>query len=53
MPAFDEMMRMHDELAEDQTMVSPQQFGLFVVDWTDARKAADTYAHAPSAALFS
>ncbi|KAJ7863492.1 nuclear condensing complex subunit [Mycena olivaceomarginata] len=44
MPAFDEMMRMHDELAEDQTMVSPQQFGLFVVDWTDARKAADTSA---------
>ncbi|KAJ6451646.1 nuclear condensing complex subunit [Mycena sanguinolenta] len=42
MPAFDEVMRMHDELGEDQTMVTPQQFGLLVVDWTDARKAAES-----------
>ncbi|KAF7365576.1 hypothetical protein MVEN_00431000 [Mycena venus] len=44
MPAFDEVTRMHDELGEDQTMVTPQQFGLLVVDWTDARKAAETAA---------
>ncbi|KAJ6514182.1 nuclear condensing complex subunit [Mycena vitilis] len=42
MPAFDEVTRMHDELGEDQTMVTPQQFGLLVIDWTDARKAAET-----------
>ncbi|KAJ7917694.1 nuclear condensing complex subunit [Mycena leptocephala] len=42
MPAFDEVMRMHYELGEDQTMVTPQQFGLLIVDWTDARKAAET-----------
>jgi condensin complex subunit 3 len=42
MPAFDEVMRMHYELGEDQTMVTPQQFGLLIVDWTDVRKAAET-----------
>ncbi|KAJ7669544.1 nuclear condensing complex subunit [Mycena polygramma] len=42
MPAFDEVTRMHDELGEDQTMVTPQQFGLLVIDWTDSRKAAET-----------
>ncbi|KAJ6562584.1 nuclear condensing complex subunit [Mycena capillaripes] len=47
MPAFDEVTRMHDELGEDQTMVTPQQFGLLVVDWTDARKGAETSATQP------
>ncbi|KAJ7258714.1 nuclear condensing complex subunit [Mycena haematopus] len=47
MPAFDEVVRMHSELGEDQTMVTPQQFGLLVVDWTDARKVAES---APQAA---
>ncbi|KAK7023043.1 nuclear condensing complex subunit [Favolaschia claudopus] len=42
MSAFDEVTRMHDELEDDQTMISPQQFGLLVVDWTDSRKAAET-----------
>ncbi|KAJ7185293.1 nuclear condensing complex subunit [Mycena filopes] len=42
MPAFDEVARMHDEEAvEGQTMVTPQQLGLLVIDWTDARKAAE------------
>ncbi|KAJ7512962.1 nuclear condensing complex subunit [Mycena galericulata] len=41
-PAFDEVMGMHDELAEEQTMVTPQQFGLLIVDWTDSRKVAHT-----------
>ncbi|KAJ7167346.1 nuclear condensing complex subunit [Mycena crocata] len=42
MPAFDEVVRMHDDLGEDQTMVTPQQFGLLIIDWTDSRKAAET-----------
>ncbi|KAF7325644.1 hypothetical protein MKEN_00414300 [Mycena kentingensis (nom. inval.)] len=50
MSAFDEVTKMHDEhgLEEDQDqppMVSPQQFGLLVIDWTDARKAADIVAN--------
>ncbi|KAJ7104390.1 nuclear condensing complex subunit [Mycena belliarum] len=40
MNAFEEVARVHDELAEGQTMISPQQFGMLVVDWTDARKLA-------------
>ncbi|KAJ6523478.1 nuclear condensing complex subunit [Mycena vulgaris] len=38
--AFEDVARMHDELGEEQTMVTPNQFGLLVIDWTDARKAA-------------
>ncbi|KAJ7785293.1 nuclear condensing complex subunit [Mycena maculata] len=41
MEAFDEVVKMHDALEEGETMVSPQQFGLLVVDWTDARKGAE------------
>ncbi|KAJ7193520.1 nuclear condensing complex subunit [Mycena pura] len=40
--AFDEVTRLHDELGEKETTITPQQFGLLVVDWTDARKAAET-----------
>ncbi|KAJ7765255.1 nuclear condensing complex subunit [Mycena metata] len=44
-PAFEEVARMHDEEAgEGQTMVTPHQFGLLVIDWTDARKAAERWA---------
>ncbi|KAJ7701145.1 nuclear condensing complex subunit [Mycena rosella] len=37
---FETVARVHDDLGEGQTMVTPQQFGMLVVDWTDARKAA-------------
>ncbi|KAJ7032450.1 nuclear condensing complex subunit [Mycena alexandri] len=48
-PAFEEVARMHDEEAgEGQTMVTPQQFGLLVIDWTDARKAAESTTPTPS-----
>ncbi|KAJ7635072.1 nuclear condensing complex subunit [Roridomyces roridus] len=39
--AFGEVMKMHDGLEDGQTMVTPQQFGLLVVDWTDSRKVAE------------
>ncbi|KAJ7064682.1 nuclear condensing complex subunit [Mycena amicta] len=46
MSAFDEVTKMNEELGEEQEhpVVSPQQFGLLVIDWTDARKAAENVA---------
>lgn len=38
--AFDLVTRMHEELDEDQEMITPYQFGLLMVDWTNPQKAA-------------
>ncbi|KAG7094853.1 hypothetical protein E1B28_005661 [Marasmius oreades] len=38
MPAFDLVARVRDELEEDQEMISLYQFGLLIIDWTDASK---------------
>lgn len=38
--AFDHCVRMHKDLEEDQGMISPYQFGLLVVDWTNLQKTA-------------
>ncbi|CAK5265065.1 unnamed protein product [Mycena citricolor] len=41
MAAFDAVVKMHDELDDEQTMVTPQQFGELVIDWLDAGKVAE------------
>lgn len=38
--AFDLVTRMHEELDEDQEMITPYQFGLLMVDWTNPQKAS-------------
>lgn len=43
MSTFDLAARMHDDLDEDQEMISPYQFGLLMVDWTNPQKAAEMY----------
>ncbi|KAJ7485781.1 nuclear condensing complex subunit [Mycena latifolia] len=48
MEAFEEVARAHDELEDGEAMVSPKQFGMLFVDWTDARKAAGADADARS-----
>jgi len=37
--AYDEAKRVHDELDDDQEMISPSDFALMLVDWTDPTKA--------------
>ncbi|PPQ76775.1 hypothetical protein CVT24_010736 [Panaeolus cyanescens] len=37
---FDLAVRMHQELDDDQQMISPYQFGLLMVDWTNPHRAA-------------
>ena len=44
MSTFDLAARMHEDLDEDQEMISPYQFGLLMVDWTNPQKAAEMYA---------
>ena len=39
MAAYDLVVRVHEELDEDQEMVSSYQFGLLMVDWTNPQKA--------------
>ncbi|KDR80169.1 hypothetical protein GALMADRAFT_62541 [Galerina marginata CBS 339.88] len=41
MPTFDLAVRMHQDLDDDQEMISPYQFGLLMVDWTNPQKAAE------------
>jgi len=41
MPTYDLAVRMHDELEDDQEMISPYQFGLFMVDWTNPEKSSE------------
>jgi condensin complex subunit 3 len=36
---------MHEDLEDDQEMISPYQFGLLVVDWTNPQKTAPTYVY--------
>ncbi|GLB42179.1 putative nuclear condensing complex subunits, C-term domain [Lyophyllum shimeji] len=39
--AFDLFMRARESLDEDQEMITPQQFGLLLVDWTNPQKSAE------------
>lgn len=38
---FDLAARMHEDLDEDQEMISLHQFGLLMLDWTNPQKAAE------------
>ncbi|RDB27802.1 Condensin complex subunit 3 [Hypsizygus marmoreus] len=40
--AFDLFMHVREHLEEDQEMITSQQFGLLIIDWTDPQKAVDT-----------
>ena len=35
------MRNIYSQLDQDQDMIDPLQFGMFLVDWTDARKLVD------------
>lgn len=39
LPLFAQIMRMHSEVEEGQTMVNPLQLGSMLVDWMDPEKA--------------
>lgn len=36
--AYDLVTQVYSELSEDEEMISPYQFGLLLVDWTDPQK---------------
>lgn len=48
MTALDLASRVHEQLDEDQEMISPYQFGLLMLDWTDPHKAAQRYFYTPA-----
>ncbi|KAF8962585.1 nuclear condensing complex subunit [Flammula alnicola] len=41
MPTFDLAVQMHEDLEDGQEMISPYQFGLLMVDWTNPQKAVE------------
>ncbi|KAJ3509746.1 hypothetical protein NLJ89_g5062 [Agrocybe chaxingu] len=41
MSTFDLAVRLHEDLDDDQEMITPHQFGLLMVDWTNPLKAAE------------
>ncbi|PFH49330.1 hypothetical protein AMATHDRAFT_76233 [Amanita thiersii Skay4041] len=41
MQAFDLFVRLHEESDPDEEMITPHQFGLLMVDWTNSQKAAN------------
>ncbi|KAF8875410.1 nuclear condensing complex subunit [Gymnopilus junonius] len=47
MSTFDLALRMHEDLDEDQEMISLHQFGLLMVDWTNPQKAAQIEVEGP------
>jgi condensin complex subunit 3 len=38
--AFDLVTRVYEELDDDQEMITPYQFGLLMIDWTNPQKAS-------------
>ncbi|KAJ7598768.1 nuclear condensing complex subunit [Mycena floridula] len=40
MSAYDLVISVHDELDDDQEMITPYQFGQLMIDWTNPAKAA-------------
>lgn len=38
MAAYDLVRQVHGELSVDEEMITPYQFGLLLVDWTDPQK---------------
>ncbi|KAF9525087.1 nuclear condensing complex subunit [Crepidotus variabilis] len=43
MPTFDVSQTRYEELDDDHEMISPQQIGLLMLDWTNPEKAAQMY----------
>lgn len=43
MKALDLVTDVYSQLDEDQDMIDPLQFGMFLVDWTDEKKLVDKY----------
>lgn len=43
MKALDLVTDIYSQLDEDQDMIDPLQFGMFLVDWTDEKKLVDKY----------
>ncbi|CAA7257465.1 unnamed protein product [Cyclocybe aegerita] len=41
MSTFDLAVRLHEDLDDDQEMITPHQLGLLMVDWTNPLKAAE------------
>ena len=41
MDVFNLFVQLHEESELDETMITPYQFGLLMVDWTNSLKAAD------------
>ena len=41
MSAYDLVVRVYDDLDDDQYMIEPLQFGYLMVDWTDPSRLAD------------
>jgi condensin complex subunit 3 len=45
MTAYDLVTRVHEELDDDQLMITPHQFGLLLIDWTNPQKTTRVYAY--------
>lgn len=43
-PAFDFVSRTYEEIEEGQEMISPYQFGLLLIDWTNPQRTAEIVA---------
>ena len=52
MTAFDLFMKLHESLEDDQELITPHQFGLLMVDWTNPQKRA-RYQYLPLSGLKS
>lgn len=40
MDTFDLYVKLHEESDPSESMISPYQFGVLMVDWTNSQKAA-------------
>ncbi|KIK06440.1 hypothetical protein K443DRAFT_674418 [Laccaria amethystina LaAM-08-1] len=47
-PAFDFVSRTYEEIEEGQEMISPYQFGLLLIDWTNPQRTAEIAAKTDS-----
>ncbi len=42
-PTFNSVARMYEDLEEDEEMISPSQFGILFLDWTNPERVASEY----------
>ncbi len=45
MSAYDQVVRVHEELDDGQEMITPLQFALLLTDWLDPDKTAAAFVH--------